>query len=358
MKCFNRYRRLLSTASLLAFVFGLGLTATPAQAHYNPKLGRFLQRDANGTALMLSPGLSQKAMNPTVTVSMAYELQFGDGMNFYEYLKSTPPNQRDPNGLFTLTEVATTSAISGAMVGGTLSWIRSYATFSDRGSNRQLATDFFVGAGLGGTIGAALGLIAGGIAGAQVTMGLSKAAALRFGISITGIMVAPTAVGLAIKEEIDAETYGERLMANIDLGLSVSAFASSHVGAFANPVLFKSTATSQGLKSQDLSIAALSLRARVKNGMRLYRIGTSGKSKLESAQFWATENPSTPGFAQKYGIPPGNFANADFIQVGTLKPGSNFVIGPAAGSGNNPGGALEVVVEVGGVNWSQASLPK
>ena len=63
-------------------------------------LGRYGQGDPNGTSLVLQSSLSYNAANPIVTVSMAYELQYADGMNFYNYLRSNPINGHDPMGLF------------------------------------------------------------------------------------------------------------------------------------------------------------------------------------------------------------------------------------------------------------------
>lgn len=50
-------------------------------------------------------------------------------------------------------------------------------------------------------------------------------------------------------------------------------------------------------------------------GATLYRIGTLGKSQAGEAQFWSLENPANPGYAGRYGIPPENVANADFIET-------------------------------------------
>ena len=45
-----------------------------------------------------------------------------------------------------------------------------------------------------------------------------------------------------------------------------------------------------------------------------------GRSEAAEAQFWSLEHPLSPGFAQRYGIPPGNVTNANFIEAATLKP--------------------------------------
>jgi hypothetical protein len=79
-------RRLLSLLMLVAFV--TGGAATPAVAGYHPALGRFMQADPNGQALLIAPELRYHAMNPTVTITKAYTLPYGDGMTFYEHMQS------------------------------------------------------------------------------------------------------------------------------------------------------------------------------------------------------------------------------------------------------------------------------
>lgn len=97
MKFMHRYRRFLSVFSLLTFL--LAGSVTPASAIYNPKTGKFMQRDPNGVGVVLQPGLSYNAANPIITVSLAHELQYAAGMNFYEYLRSNPNKYADPSGL-------------------------------------------------------------------------------------------------------------------------------------------------------------------------------------------------------------------------------------------------------------------
>lgn len=100
---------------------------------------------------------------------------------------------------------------------------------------------------------------------------------------------------------------------------------------------------------QHSSPGALAARQEVGEGATVWRTGTTGRSQASEAQFWTTEHPSTPGFAQRYGIPPENVANADFIESAVVRPGSPFVTRPAPGVGPNAGGGIEVVVPEGGV---------
>jgi hypothetical protein len=107
--------------------------------------------------------------------------------------------------------------------------------------------------------------------------------------------------------------------------------------------------TPYGYAVQSNKEAALAARPKVESGATLYRIGTTGKSQAAEAQFWSLENPLSPGFANRYGIPEENIINADFIETGVLKPGTPFVTRPAPGIGENIGGGIEVVVTKNGV---------
>jgi RHS repeat-associated protein len=109
-------------------------------------------------------------------------------------------------------------------------------------------------------------------------------------------------------------------------------------------------ATPYGPAVQSDAPAALDARASVIGGATLYRIGTMGKSDAGEAQFWSLENPLTPGYAERNGIPPENVKKADFIETATLKPGSSFVTRKAPGCGTNPGGGIEVVVPRGAID--------
>lgn len=107
--------------------------------------------------------------------------------------------------------------------------------------------------------------------------------------------------------------------------------------------------TSRGVARQSISAAALAARAKVEEGAVLWRVGTTGKSRARNAEFWTLEHPSTPGFASRYGIPPGNVRNADFIESAVVPPGGTFITREAPGVGPNLGGGIEVVVPRGGV---------
>ena len=112
---------------------------------------------------------------------------------------------------------------------------------------------------------------------------------------------------------------------------------------------FAEIKTPWGTALQSPSPEALAARSSVENGATLYRLGTTGKSEAAGAQFWALENPVSPGYAARYGIPAENVAKFNFIETATLRPGTPFVTRPAPGIGTNPGGGIEVVVPPNGV---------
>jgi len=117
----------------------------------------------------------------------------------------------------------------------------------------------------------------------------------------------------------------------------------------------RAVATPYGDALQSADAAAIAARTQVEQGATLYRIGTMGKSQAAEAQFWSLENPASPGYAARYGIPAENVANSNFIETATVKPGTTFVTRQAPGVGENPGGGIEVVVPSGGVQMKSFS---
>jgi hypothetical protein len=103
--------------------------------------------------------------------------------------------------------------------------------------------------------------------------------------------------------------------------------------------------TPQGEIVQEETSEALQAKAAVQEGAPMYRLGTSGQSAAAEGQYWALENPlTTSEYGAKYGIPPGNIADADFVEIAKLKPGAQFVTRVAEN-----GTEIEVVTETGGV---------
>ncbi|MBC7501612.1 MAG: RHS repeat protein, partial [Herminiimonas sp.] len=134
--------------------------------------------------------------------------------------------------------------------------------------------------------------------------------------------------------------------------LSIDSVGANKVTASKGTILDpipKAIATPYGDALQSSNAAAMAARAQVDQGATLYRIGTLGKSQAGEAQFWSLENPANPGYAGRYGIPPENVVNADFIEMARVPPGSPYITRPAPAVGPNPGGGIEVVVPPGGV---------
>ena len=104
----------------------------------------------------------------------------------------------------------------------------------------------------------------------------------------------------------------------------------------------KSIKTPYGRARQSISKDALNIYDYTKNGGVLYRGGELGRSNTLEAQFWATENPLTPGYANKYGVALDKF---DYVIQGKIKPNSKFITRKAPGVNHNKGGGIEVVTK-------------
>ncbi len=122
------------------------------------------------------------------------------------------------------------------------------------------------------------------------------------------------------------------------------------------PVHYVDISTPYGPAKQAKTKAALAARTQVEEGAIVYRLGTTGKSAGPEGQFWALEHPLTPGFASRYGIPPGNVTRANFIEMATVKDGIDFITREAPGVGAHVGGGIEVVVPSGGVRLKAFSI--
>ena len=104
----------------------------------------------------------------------------------------------------------------------------------------------------------------------------------------------------------------------------------------------KSIKTPYGRVRQSISKDALNIYDYTKNRGVLYRGGELGKGNTLEAQFWATENPLTPGYANKYGVALDKF---DYVIQGKIKPNSKFITRKAPGVNHNKGGGIEVVTK-------------
>lgn len=93
--------------ALVAFAT-ITILAADASAFYNPSIGRFLQRDPGAGAARHAGGAG-----PAVEGRFIPRDQYTDGMNLYQYVRSSSPNLLDPLGLaavFTYKAALTTGA--------------------------------------------------------------------------------------------------------------------------------------------------------------------------------------------------------------------------------------------------------
>ncbi len=69
--------------------------------HYDHRLGRWLQRDPNGTGLVYSTSQHYFGQSPSAFVDVNPRSQYSDGLSLYQFVGSNPVTGFDPLGLFT-----------------------------------------------------------------------------------------------------------------------------------------------------------------------------------------------------------------------------------------------------------------
>ena len=80
---------------------------------YFPHLGKFGQRDPDGTSLMIIANLAMLGDDIAVSLIPAgLRSQYVDGLSLYQYARANPIRRRDPSGLFSLAELSGASALS------------------------------------------------------------------------------------------------------------------------------------------------------------------------------------------------------------------------------------------------------
>lgn len=97
-----------------------------------------------------------------------------------------------------------------------------------------------------------------------------------------------------------------------------------------------------------MSKRSLDLKLSIQQGNPVFKAGVKGESNAAKSQFWATESPLNPGYADRYGIPP-QLAKFDFILAGNSKEDVEFVTRQAPGVESNLGGGIEAVFREGDV---------
>jgi RHS repeat-associated protein len=149
-------------------------------------------------------------------------------------------------------------------------------------------------------------------------------------------------------------SVSELLTAGFVVGATMSGLRATTSSAAARDAV--GIATPFGRALQSTTAEAAEARVAAQSGATLYRSGVLGSSSGPEAQFWSLENPLNPGYAAKYGLPPESVA-FDFVETATLKSGASFITREAPGILENGGGAIEVVVNPGGVSMTGFSMP-
>jgi len=195
--------------------------------NYDPKLGRWMQRDPNGTGLIISYPSTYQGQSPAIGPDINPSGQHIDGLHMYQYVQGNPVNRTDPSGLFTLAQQMAVGGglafLAGSLVGGTRTAIDLIGNRDENGlSATEIAALISRNAGLTGLTGAAAVLIGAPIV-ASGPLGAGIFASLGLGASGAGI-----AIGKA--EIADAQNYSDLALGIFDtatagLGVFGSAFA-------------------------------------------------------------------------------------------------------------------------------------
>lgn len=85
--------------------------------------------------------------------------------------------------------------------------------------------------------------------------------------------------------------------------------------------------------------------------------GEFRRSNAAEGQYWGTETPITPGFANKYGAATLGVGAPDFKLAGTVRAVRRFITRTAPRVGTNSGGALEAVIRARGITLDYFHMP-
>ena len=100
MKFMHEFRHAI-TILALGCILSTSIPVT-AQAEYNPKLGRFVQRDPVETALLIQTALAKNAQTQWALARFSASGQYALGLNLFEYERGNPVTHLDPTGCRTL----------------------------------------------------------------------------------------------------------------------------------------------------------------------------------------------------------------------------------------------------------------
>jgi hypothetical protein len=216
-------------------IFAIGLIVcsvliAPAKAEYNPKLGRFLQRDPNETAHFLIAAIAKNAESRAVYVSLVAGGQYQDGINLFQAYDSNPLTYTDPTGEFLPILlgmfVAAAAAALYKSIDMTVSGEAAYQDLSE--SYLEIVKAGGIGAlmglafmGGGAALGTGLGFL--GVTGAAATAG--------GGMSILGAGLGGYQIGSGAVRWWSADNEYDSIMGIVDMAfggtMTLGAFAAA-----------------------------------------------------------------------------------------------------------------------------------
>ncbi len=105
--------------SVFAIFLILSTSTSTALGYYNPKLGRFMQRDPVGpvNAAQITPLVNRgAAFEPVYAVPSPHQ-DYREGLSLYEYVRSSPAGSVDPSGQFSYPDIKSAAGLAASLYG-------------------------------------------------------------------------------------------------------------------------------------------------------------------------------------------------------------------------------------------------
>ncbi len=104
--------------TVFAIFLILSTSSSTALAYYNPKLGRFMQRDPVGpvNAAQITPLLDRAAAYRPAYLRLSVADEYANGLNLYQLAWASPLTGLDPMGTTTYAEIGTVTGGIGSLV--------------------------------------------------------------------------------------------------------------------------------------------------------------------------------------------------------------------------------------------------
>jgi RHS repeat-associated protein len=260
----------------------------------------------------------------------------------YLYTHANPVNGIDPSGReFSLGNVMCAVAIGGG-IGGITGFSFGYI---DAWAGGQRGWEAFETAAYAGRWGAILGGLSGPLwYTAIAASGTLQAVAIIGAIHEWGLGFALGGVSMGI-----SLAHGQYLQAftraiTTLLGSVIGLHGFTNIKTI-NPIKYGIGESYENIAFQATDPVSWTSRTFVEEGCPIYRVGTLGNNAGPEAQFWAFDNPlTTQNYVNNMGLPTNNPESLNFLIIGRLRPGTNFITRPAVRIGENHGGVTEVIV--------------